>query len=77
MKRTPSTASLDYIKKLQLYEKFKVKEYWIVEPNNKIVHVHKLNKTGIYERPEVYSSEDPVPVAILEGLVIELKKVFF
>lgn len=73
---SPSTASLDYIKKLKLYEKYKVKEYWIVEPNNKIVHVHKLNIKDIYERPDIYSNVDMVPVAILEGLIIELHKVF-
>ncbi|WP_342455525.1 Uma2 family endonuclease [Caloramator sp. Dgby_cultured_2] len=39
---SPSTASIDYIKKLNLYEKFKVKEYWIVNPIEKIVIVFCL-----------------------------------
>lgn len=74
---SPSNASLDYIKKSALYEKNKVKEYWIVHPTDRIVTVYKLTKNGKYGKPELYSGEDKVKVGIFNGeLEIDLKEVF-
>lgn len=73
---SPSTAFMDYIKKLSLYEKKQVKEYWIVHPIDEIVMVYKLNENKKYGRPEIYSKEDNVKVGIFEDLIICLKKVF-
>ncbi|MCX7841862.1 MAG: Uma2 family endonuclease [Clostridia bacterium] len=72
---SPSTASVDYIKKLNLYEKHKVREYWIVHPVDKIVMVYSLldNKYG---RPENFSMEDKVKVKVLGDLIVDLKGIF-
>jgi len=73
---SPNTASKDYIEKLALYERNKVKEYWIVHPIDNIVMVYKLNESGQYGRPEIYSSEAQVKVGIFPDLTINLKEVF-
>ena len=50
---SPSTAVKDKMDKLKAYEKFGVKEYWIVSPQEKSVDVYLL-KDGRLERCGVY-----------------------
>ncbi|HHV74171.1 MAG TPA: Uma2 family endonuclease [Thermoanaerobacterium sp.] len=73
---SPSTARNDKIKKFNLYEMAGVKEYWIVEPDNKIVTVFTLDDDKRYGRPGIYSDEDKIKVSIFEDLIIDLKSVF-
>lgn len=73
---SPSTASKDYITKLNLYEKNKVSEYWIIHPTDKIVMVYRLLENGKYGRAEVYSEEDTVKVELFDDFVIDLKGIF-
>ena len=51
---SPSTATDDRNKKLKKYEKYGVKEYWIVDPRNKLVEVYLL-KDGKLELDNVYA----------------------
>jgi Uma2 family endonuclease len=73
---SPSTASKDQKEKLALYEKHGVKEYWIVQPDNKIVMVFQLSKTMSYGKPDIYTHEDTINVKRFKGLVIDLASVF-
>jgi len=73
---SPSTTSKDMKIKLALYEKHGVKEYWIVHPVDNIILVFKLGKNKMYGKPEVYTAEDKIKTAILDGLEIDLDKVF-
>lgn len=73
---SPFTAPKDMKIKLSLYDKHAVKEYWVVHPIDNIVMVFKLGKNKKYGKPEVYTEEDKIKTAILEGLEIELEKVF-
>lgn len=72
---SPATAQLDYIKKLALYENYGVKEYWIIQPIDKVVMVYHLNEQGQYARPLIYTAEDVVEVEY-PSLRIELSLVF-
>lgn len=73
---SPSTARKDRVEKFNLYEKFGVKEYWIVEPESKIVSVFTLQDNKRYGRPEIYTDEDKIKAFIFDDLVIDLKSVF-
>ncbi|MEQ6359427.1 Uma2 family endonuclease [Thermoanaerobacter thermohydrosulfuricus] len=73
---SPSTGRKDKVEKFNLYEKHGVKEYWIVEPELKIVSVFTLQENNRYGRPEVYTEEDKIKVSIFENLEISLKDVF-
>ncbi len=73
---SPSTASHDHIVKRAIYERFGVKEYWIIQPVDQIVMVYLLNDTGCYGKPDVYCREDQVQVGILQELQINLKEIF-
>lgn len=74
---SPSNASDDYIKKLNLYMKFGVKEYWIISPKNQNVHIFVFNKeTKTYNEPIVYFKDDIVNSTLFDGLSMELKSIF-
>jgi Uma2 family endonuclease len=62
--------------KFGLYEKSGVKEYWVVQPNEKIVMVFTLGANGEYGKPSVYAQEDTVAVPSLGELEIDLQPVF-
>ena len=74
---SPSSASMDNIKKMELYEKNGVKEYWIVHPIYKIVTIYKITESGLYGKPEIYSEEDKIEVELLKGLTVDLSLVFW
>ncbi len=73
---SPSTSKNDKIYKFNKYEKFGVKEYWIVEPEGKIVSVFTQGESNRYGRPEVYSETDKINVSIFPELIIDLAPVF-
>jgi len=73
---SPSTARKDRIEKFNLYEKAGVKEYWLIEPDEKILSVFVLQDDNRYGRPEMYTEEDEVKVTVLHDLVIDLNSIF-
>lgn len=62
----------DYVKKLSLYEQFRVKEYWIVNPMKKNILVYILTENG-YGMPDMYTFNDIVKVNIYDNLEINFK----
>lgn len=73
---SPSTTKADRLYKFNRYEKAGVKEYWIVEPEVKIVSVFILQDNKRYGRPDVYSEENQITLSIFPDLTIDLKPVF-
>ena len=73
---SPSTAKADRLLKFNMYEKFGVQEYWIVEPDMKIVSVFILQDNNRYGRTELYTEKDNVAVSIFSDLIIDLSTVF-
>lgn len=72
---SPSTRQHDCLIKYNLYQQAGVKEYWIVDPDKKVVLVHKL-VDGQYHAPDAYTAEDTVPVGVLEDCAVDLTAVF-
>jgi Uma2 family endonuclease len=73
---SPATASRDLKQKYELYQRYGVKEYWIVHPNDQTVLVFKLGEDGMYGRAAMYTASDVVPVPLLGDLTIDLNEVF-
>lgn len=73
---SPTTARKDKLIKFNKYEKAGVEEYWIVEPENKLITVFTLQENHRYGRPNVYSEDDKIQVNICQDLLIDLKPVF-
>jgi len=70
-----SNFSHDYIRKLNLYTQFKVKEYWIVNPKNQTILVYRLIDNEDYLPPEAYTFSDKVKVGIFEDLIIDFAQI--
>lgn len=73
---SPSTAGRYRKDKRDLYERHGVKEYWLVDYQERVVEVYLLDDNNVYSKPAVYLEKDVVPVSILDGLQIELEFVF-
>jgi len=73
---SPSTASYDAIRKRRFYERVGVKEYWLVDPGNRLLIVHGLQKNGCFSGVEFFSDESRLTTKLFPGLEIDLSKVF-
>lgn len=71
---SPSTSRHDRIVKLQQYEKYGVREYWIVDPEINGLTVYLLENGRYFVR--TYSDSDSVPVSVVTDCVIDLSEVF-
>ena len=73
---SPSSLRHDQLVKLGLYQRAGVREYWIVNPEDKTIRVMLLN-SGILQPHEVYTHSDIARVNVLEGCFVDMGKVFF
>ncbi|PKM93561.1 MAG: Uma2 family endonuclease [Firmicutes bacterium HGW-Firmicutes-1] len=73
---SPSSIKHDRVIKFNKYEQAGVKEYWIVEPEGKIISVFTLQSSDRYGRPEIYTEDDKVTVFTFPELVVDLSIVF-
>ena len=71
---SPSTASRDRELKLNLYARFGVREYWIVDPDESSVQVMNLGDEG-YAAIKTYDSGD-VESSALPGFHIAIDEIF-
>jgi len=73
---SPSTAAKDFKLKFELYERYGVKEYWMVHPAEQTLLVYKQDDKGKYGVEDRYAGDDKVPVPMLGELIIDLGEVF-
>lgn len=73
---SPSSTKKDRVIKFNMYEKAGVKEYWIVEPEQKLASVFLLQDNNRFSRPDMYTDEDSIKVSLFPDLIIDLKLVF-
>ncbi|HEC19162.1 MAG TPA: Uma2 family endonuclease [Gammaproteobacteria bacterium] len=72
---SPSSVHRDYHAKQKLYERFGVREYWLVDPGNRAVDVLGLGDEG-YTSVSFASETGEVNSQILEGLTVSLEAIF-
>lgn len=72
---SPATAERDRTYKKTLYARYGVREYWLVDPDEKTVEVMGLGKGG-FEPVGVYKRGEHLKSPLLKGLSVELEKVF-
>ncbi|OGI03795.1 MAG: hypothetical protein A2Y25_07225 [Candidatus Melainabacteria bacterium GWF2_37_15] len=73
---SPASSKMDKLYKFNKYEQAGVKEYWIVEPDYKVVSVFRLKSNKKYGRPDNYSEDDTINVKNFADLIIDLRDVF-
>jgi Uma2 family endonuclease len=71
---SPSNMAPEMERKFELYRQAGVREYWVLDPEHKILHTHHFEGPQILTR--FYGPADTVPVEILPGLHITMESVF-
>ena len=72
---SPSSSRRDWRDKRELYASHGVKEYWIVDPANRIVWVMLLQDGALVEQG-AYGEGDSVTSTTLEGFSVSLDEIF-
>jgi Uma2 family endonuclease len=71
---SPSNIRHDRLVKFQKYLAAGVREYWKIDPDNRVVEVHTLRDGGYHTM--VYDETAEAPVSVLPGCVIRLSEIF-
>ena len=72
---SPSNSFIDKKLKLELYERFGVPEYLLVDPVGDLVERFRLVE-GKYGRADIFPWHEELPLVSLPGLVISLWDIF-
>jgi len=82
---SPSNRRMEKLLKFNLYLKAKVKEYWVVYPDDNQIEVHLFDDgrcyTQIYgvnepDTKEIERGPEIIPVSVLDGLKIDTRDIF-
>lgn len=71
---SPSTASHDQIRKLALYEKHGIPEYWLAHPTDKIVTIYRL-ENGNYGKPSIHEMSRTLSTHCCNSVEIQWDKI--
>jgi len=71
---SPSTSYKDRALKFKVYQEVGIKEFWIIDPEEKLTVVHILNNGNYYTK--IFTETETAPVHILEGFEINLADIF-
>ena len=72
---SPYTSRKDLSKKFDLYERAGVREYWVVYPMEKIIHIYRL-EDGRYGKPYSAASGKTIEVPWLDDFRLDVAAVF-
>ena len=77
---SPSSIKRDVREKFDLYEKYGVREYWIISPLENYATVYLLQSDGKFDKGTIYEleqgSKSVIPVSIIPGLDISVNDLF-
>ena len=73
---SPGNTHREMREKYEVYEEAGVKEYWLVNPWDKIVLIYVLNDAGIFIGLQPLTEEQTLGSSLFPGLKIPLKEVF-
>lgn len=68
---SPSSKTIDYYKKLALYQSAGVREYWIVDPLKKIILVYNMEYG---DAPVIHFFHNTISSFVIHGLSIDFSK---
>jgi Uma2 family endonuclease len=71
---SPSNTAIEMQRKFNLYRDAGVREYWVLDNENKTLMVYLFDGENVISR--AYGEKDRAPVSVLNGLSIELEPVF-
>jgi Uma2 family endonuclease len=68
---SPASHKMDHISKRNLYERHRVKEYWIVDPAGRTFTRYRLEKSGKFSAPAILECAGAQAVRCVRGLKID------
>jgi Uma2 family endonuclease len=71
---SPSNTAIEMGRKFKVYRQAGVREYWIIDPENKNLTVYHFQEKTV--TTDTYGTSDTVSVALFPGLTIPLETVF-
>ncbi len=71
----PGSVKRDRIEKMAIYEQFKIKEYWLVDPNNQSIEIYTLQNDK-YALHAFADATEKVQSVVLAGLEVDAAEVF-
>ena len=72
---SPSTAATDRGKKMQMFARYGVREYWIVDPETETIEVHELAGDAYALRQRAAGTSTVAP-GLLPGLTFPAESLF-
>jgi Uma2 family endonuclease len=72
---SPSTEATDRGRKLQMFARYGVPEYWIVDPVNEVIEVHRLEAAN-YVLVQRATGDDEVESSVVPGATLRAGSVF-
>ena len=73
---SPWSTHHDQVRKLELYARHRVREYWVVDPGNRCVRVYTLRPTGGFDEPLILPQDRVVVSRVLEGYRVPVASLF-
>ena len=73
---SPSNRMREQAYKYELYQKYGVREYWVISPEEKALCVYLRNDKGQLAIQDFYGASDTVKVNILDDCQIDLSPIF-
>ena len=68
-----SEARVDRVRKRDLYARFEVPEYWIVDPDADRIEIYRFGDSG-YGKPELLEPGETLTTSLLPGLEIDIAR---
>jgi Uma2 family endonuclease len=73
---SPWTLKKDLDAKFALYERNGIREYWVIDPGSRTVHVYRLEASGKYGDPVILERNADITCPLETGIVVHLAEVF-
>jgi len=70
-----SNSRIDRVRKRDIYARFGIGEYWVVDPEADRVEIYRLDGER-YAKPEILEQDDDLACDLLPGLRIDLRALF-
>ena len=67
---SPSTARTDRSTKLQLYARYVVPSFWIVDPERHVIEMYRL-VAGRFDVPQMFGGDDLADIPPFDGLRLD------
>jgi Uma2 family endonuclease len=73
---SPWTMKKDLDAKFALYKRNRVREYWVIDPGSRTMHVYRLEPSGTYGDGVIFEKDAQIPCPAGSGIVVRMAEVF-